>query len=54
MKLTQIIGVLLLLPLSGWAGTFIETFNDDDLEDWQELVQQNEGPGTTWGSLKQF
>lgn len=46
MKLTQIMVVLLLLPFSGWAGTFIETFNDDDLEDWQELVQQNEGPGT--------
>ena len=46
MKLTRIVAVLLLLPLSGWTGTFIETFNDDDLEDWQELVQQNEKPGT--------
>ena len=46
MKLTGIVAVLLLLPLSGWAGTFIETFNDDDLAEWQELVQQNEGPGT--------
>ena len=45
MKLTRIVAVLLLLPLSGWAGTFIETFNDDDLEEWQELVQQNEKPG---------
>lgn len=46
MKLTRIVAVLLLLPLSGWAGTFIETFNDDDLEEWQELVQQNKKPGT--------
>ena len=46
MKLTQIIVVLLLLSLSGWAGTFIETFNDDDLEEWKELVQENKGPGT--------
>ena len=46
MKLTRIVAVLLLLPLSGWAGTFIETFSDDGLEEWQELVQQNEGPGT--------
>ena len=45
MKLTRIVAVLLLLPLSGWAGTFIETFNDDDLKEWQELVQQNEKPG---------
>ena len=45
MKLTRIVAVLLLLPLSGWAGTFIETFNDDDLKEWQELVQQDEKPG---------
>lgn len=46
MKLIRIVAVLLLLPLSGWAGTFIETFNDDDLEAWQELVQEDEGPGS--------
>lgn len=46
MKLTPIVAVLLVLSLSGWAGTFIETFNDDDLEEWQELVQQNEKPGS--------
>ena len=45
MKFTLIVAVLLLLPLSGWAGTFIETFNDD-LEDWQELVQQDKRPGS--------
>ena len=45
MKLIRIVAVLLLLPLSGWAGTFIETFNDDDLEAWQELVRENKKPG---------
>ncbi|MYH82855.1 DUF1080 domain-containing protein [Candidatus Poribacteria bacterium] len=45
MKLTRIVVVLLLLPLFGWAGTFIETFNDDDLEDWQELVRLDKAPG---------
>ena len=45
MKLTPIVAVLLLLPLSGWAGTLIETFNNDDLEEWQELVQRDEKPG---------
>ena len=46
MKLTRIVVVLLLLPLSGWAGTFIETFNNDDWEEWQELVQQDKKPGS--------
>ena len=46
MKFTLIVAVLFLLPLSGWAGTFIETFNDDDLEEWQELVQQDKRPGS--------
>jgi len=45
MKLTRIVVVLLLLPLFGWAGTFIETFNDDDLKDWQELVRLDKAPG---------
>ena len=45
MKLTRIVAVLLLLSLSGWAGTFIETFKDDDLEEWQELVRLNKAPG---------
>ena len=28
------------------AGTFLETFNDGDLEGWQELVQLNNAPGS--------
>ena len=45
MKFTLIVGALFLLSFSGWAGTFIETFNNDDWEDWQELVQQDKKPG---------
>ena len=45
MKFTLMVGALFLLSCSGWAGTFIETFNDGKLEDWQELVQQDEKPG---------
>ncbi|RKU09370.1 hypothetical protein C6503_21515 [Candidatus Poribacteria bacterium] len=46
MKFTLIVAALFLLSYSGWAGTFIETFNNDDLEEWEELVQQNEKPGS--------
>lgn len=46
MKLTSIVAALLLLSISGWSGTFIETFNDGDLEEWQELVQQDNAPGS--------
>ena len=46
MKFTLIVAVLFLLSFSGWAGTFIETFNDGDLAEWQELVQENKGPGS--------
>ena len=44
MKFTLPVAALFLLSFSGWAGTFIETFNND-LEDWQELVQQDKKPG---------
>ena len=36
MKFTLIVAALFLLSCSGWAGTFIETFNND-LEDWQGI-----------------
>ena len=45
MKFTLIVAALFLLSFSGWAGTFIEIFNND-LEDWQELVQQDKKPGS--------
>lgn len=46
MKFTLIVAALFLLSFSGWAGTFIETFNNGDLKDWQELVQENKMPGS--------
>ena len=46
MKCICIVTILLLLPFSGWSGTFLETFDDKDLEGWQELVQLNKAPGS--------
>ena len=46
MKFTCFVVMLLLLPLSGWTGTFIETFNGKELEGWQEIVQLNNAPGS--------
>ena len=37
MKSVTIVIVLFLLPFSVLAGTFLETFDDRDLEGWQEL-----------------
>ncbi len=45
MKFTRTIVLLFFLALSAWSGTFLETFNDGDLEDWQELVELNKPPG---------
>ena len=47
----RIIALLLLLPVSVWAGTFIETFDGKDLDGWQELVQLNKAPGL-WEIVK--
>ena len=46
MQLTFIIVLLFLLPFSVLAGTFLETFDDGDLEGWQELVQMNVAAGS--------
>ena len=46
MKFICIVTALFLLPSSGWSGTFLETFNDDDMVEWQELVQLKEAPGS--------
>ena len=46
MQFTCLIALLLLIPFSALAGTFLETFDDKDLEDWQELVQLNKVPGS--------
>ena len=46
MKLVCFAGTLFLFSFPGWTGTFIETFNEDDLGAWQELVQQDNDPGS--------
>ena len=45
MKSVNIIVILFLLTFSVWAGTFVETFNDGDLTDWQELNEHDAVPG---------
>lgn len=46
MKFTRIIILLFFLPFSASAGTLLETFDDEDLEGWQELVQLRDAPGS--------
>ena len=46
MRFTYIVTLLCFLAFSASAGTFIETFSDDDLEAWKELVQLNKAPGS--------
>lgn len=46
MKLACIVATFFLLSFPGWAGTFLETFDDEDLKGWQELVQLREAPGS--------
>ena len=43
--------LLFLLPFSVAAGTFIETFDDKNLDEWRELVQLNKVPGL-WEIVK--
>ena len=37
MKFTLIVATFFFLSFSGWAGTFLETFDDKNLEGWGEL-----------------
>ena len=37
MKFALIVALLFLLPLSVWAGTFLETFDGKDLDRWQQI-----------------
>ena len=46
MRFTHIVTLLCCLSVSASAGTFIDTFSDDDLEEWKELVQLNKAPGS--------
>ncbi len=50
MKSIGIVVVLSLLPFVAFAGTFLETFDDGDLEGWQELVPLNEAAGS-WNAI---
>lgn len=38
MKSIRLIGLLFFLPFSAFAGTFVETFDDANLDEWQEIV----------------
>ena len=37
MKFTLIVATFFFLSFSGWAGTFLETFDDKNLKGWGEL-----------------
>ena len=43
MKSVVIVATLFLLPLSVWAGTFLETFDGKDLDGWQQ-IWRDKGP----------
>ena len=51
MRFACIFTLFLLLPFSAAAGTFIETFDDKDMDEWRELVQLNNPPGL-WEIVK--
>lgn len=46
MKLVIAALIMSLLTFSALAGTFIETFNGANLKEWQELVENDEAPGS--------
>ena len=46
MKFVSIVTVLFLFTFSVWAGKFVETFNDGDLEGWHELLLPGAEPGS--------
>ena len=37
MKSVMIVAIFFLLPFSVWAGTFLETFDGKELDEWQEI-----------------
>lgn len=42
--------VIFLCTFSAWAGTFLETFDAVDIEEWQELIMLDAEPGS-WAML---
>ncbi len=52
MKFRRIIILLFFLPFSASAGTFVETFDAKDLQDWQDLTMVNlDAAQATWEVL---
>lgn len=47
MKLTVIGSAILLLIFPAWAGTFLENFDNGNLDEWQEFNMRN-APDGTW------
>ena len=45
MQFVNVVVILSLITASASAGTFIETFKEGDLEEWQELVRLDRAPG---------
>ena len=46
MKLLLAGSVIFLCTFSAWAGTFLETFDAADMDEWQELVMLDAEPGS--------
>ena len=51
MKSVMIVAICFFLPLSVWAGTFLDTFEDGNLDGWQELVPWDRAPAS-WEIVK--
>ena len=45
MQFLTVIVILFFITSAISAGTFLETFKDGDLEEWQELVRLDKAPG---------
>ena len=45
-KLLIVVTVLFLSPLSVFAGTFLDTFEDGNLDGWREVVPRDREPGS--------
>ena len=46
MKFVSIIALFFLLSFSVWAGTFLDTFEDGNVDGWRELVPWDREPGS--------
>ena len=46
MKSVMIVVLFFFLPFSVWAGTFLDTFEDGNLDGWRELVPWDREPGS--------